>query len=105
MFFIIAILYRFLIKFLRANTSFGNCFCVPYLGKESHHFANCFSALLKKQMQFKNISIYKTFKNSQLFPVEIQNFCGLLFKYRLQIFVFVRYEQDIHWYVVQTFDH
>ena len=52
-----AILHRFLIKFLRAfnlkfskqfqNISFENCFCILYLGKESHRFANHPPALKK----------------------------------------------------------
>ena len=29
------------------NISFENNFCIPYLGKESHHFANRLSALIK----------------------------------------------------------
>ena len=39
------------------NITFQNCFCIPYLGKKSHNFANRLSALTKKkQGQFKNIS-------------------------------------------------
>ena len=31
------------------NISFENSFCIPYLGKESHHFANCLSVLIKNK--------------------------------------------------------
>ena len=31
------------------NISFENCFCIPYLGKELHHFANRLSALIKNK--------------------------------------------------------
>ena len=44
------------------NVSLENCFCIPYLGKESHHFANCFSALIKNKYKLKIFPICKTFK-------------------------------------------
>ena len=31
------------------NISFENSFCIPYLGKDSHHFANHLSALIKNK--------------------------------------------------------
>ena len=36
--------------------------CIPYLGKESHHFANRLSALIKNKYNLKISPIYKTFK-------------------------------------------
>ena len=41
--------------------SFENCFCIPYLDKESHHFANRFSALIKNEYNLKISPIYRTF--------------------------------------------
>ena len=35
------------------NISFENCFCIPYLGKESHHFANSLFALIKNKYNLK----------------------------------------------------
>ena len=43
------------------NISFENCFCIAYLGKESHHFANRLSALIKNKYNLKISPIYKTF--------------------------------------------
>ena len=61
------------------NISFENSFCIPYLGKESHHFANRLSALIKNKYNLKISPIYKTL-SSQLFSVKIQNSCGSLLK-------------------------
>ena len=44
------------------NISFENNFCILYLGKESHHFANRLSALIKNKYNLKISPIYKTFK-------------------------------------------
>ena len=52
------------------NISFENSFCIPYLGKESHHFANRFSALIKNKYNLKISSIYKTFKVVNYFQLK-----------------------------------
>ena len=52
------------------NISFENCFCIPYLGKESHHFTNCLSALIKNKYSFKISPIYKTFKVVNYFQLK-----------------------------------
>ena len=73
------ILHRFLIKFFRAfqssnkfsqNISFKNCFCIPYLGKDSHHFRNRLSALIKNKYNLKISPIYKTFKVVNYFQLK-----------------------------------
>ena len=50
------------------NISFENCFCIPYLGKESHHFANHLSALIKNNLKIS--PIYKTFKVTNYFQLK-----------------------------------
>ena len=52
------------------NISFENSFCIPYLGKESHHFANRFSALIKNKCNLKISPIYKTFKVVNYFQLK-----------------------------------
>ena len=52
------------------NFSFENCFCIPYLGKESHHFANRLSALIKNKYNLKISPIYKTFKVVNYFQLK-----------------------------------
>ena len=52
------------------NISFENSFCIPYLGKESHHFANRPSALIKNKFNFKISLIYKTFKVVNYFQLK-----------------------------------
>ena len=80
------IFHRFLIKFLRAfnlsnkfsqNISFENCFCIPYLGKESHHFANRLSALIKNKYNLKISPIYKTFKVVNYFQLKFKTLVAL----------------------------
>ena len=52
------------------NISFENSFCIPYLGKESHHFANRLSALIKNKYNLKISPIYKTFKVVNYFQLK-----------------------------------
>ena len=52
------------------NIGFENCFCIPYLGKKSHHFANRLSALIKNKYNLKISSIYKTFKVVNYFQLK-----------------------------------
>ena len=52
------------------NISFENCFCIPYLDKESHHFANCLSSLIKNKYNLKISPIYKTFKVVNYFQLK-----------------------------------
>ena len=73
------ILHHFLIKFLRAFNLLTNflktlalkiSFCIPYLGKESQHFANRLSALIKNKYNLKISPIYKTFKVVNYFQLK-----------------------------------
>ena len=52
------------------NISFENSFCIPYLGKKSHHFANRLSALIKNKYNLKISPIYKTFKVVNYFQLK-----------------------------------
>ena len=90
-------------KFSR-NISFENCFCIPYLGKESHHFANRLSALIKNKYNLEISPIYKAFKIVNYFQLKFKTPVALAQVSSINL-VFVRYEQDIHRYVFQTFDH
>ena len=80
------ILRRFLIKFFASfqssnkfsqNISFENCFCIPYLGKELHHFANRLSALIKNKHNLKISPIYKTFKVVNYFQLKSKTLTAL----------------------------
>ena len=73
------ILHRSLIKFLRAFNLLTNflktlaskiVFCIPYLGKESHHFAYRLSALIKNKYNLKISPIYKTFNVVNYFQLK-----------------------------------
>ena len=59
------------------NISFENCFCIPHLGKESHHFANLLSGLLKKKYNLKISPIYKTFKVVNYFQLKSKTLVAL----------------------------
>ena len=52
------------------NISFENSFCIPYLGKDSHHFANRLSALIRNKYNLKISPIYKTFKVVNYFQLK-----------------------------------
>ena len=52
------------------NISFENSFCILYLGKESNHFANRLSALIKNKYNLKIYPIYKTFKVVNYFQLK-----------------------------------
>ena len=52
------------------NISFENCFCIPYLGKESYHFANRLSALIKNKYNLKISPVYKTFQVVNYFQLK-----------------------------------
>ena len=54
------------------NISFQKLFlyCIPYLVKESHHFANRLSALIKNKYNLKISPIYKTFKVVNYFQLK-----------------------------------
>ena len=52
------------------NISFEKGFFIPYLGKESHHFANRLSALIKNKYNLKISPTYKTFKVVNFFQLK-----------------------------------
>ena len=52
------------------NISFEINFCIPYLGKESHHVANRLSALIKNKYNLKISLMYKTFKVVNYFQLK-----------------------------------
>ena len=60
------------------NISFENSFCIPYLGKDLHHFANSLSALIKNKYNLKISPIYKTFKIVNYFQLNIKLIINLV---------------------------
>ena len=75
---------------------------ISYFRRESRRFVHEFSKIIRNQLNVKIIQIYISFKVKSYFQLKSRILVALCSKFYLSFHMFVRHEQDIHWYVLQT---